>query len=70
MTRIEDGCVGCAAPGYPCLGAACPKRNMTVYYCDLCGEEIDPDEVYANEEHSELCAECLHKLYRRRTTDD
>ena len=39
MVRHEDGCVGCAAPGYPCLGNACPNNDVIVLVCDECGAE-------------------------------
>ena len=62
MTRYEDHCCGCAAPGYPCLGASCPNRNVPVHYCDNCGEELD--EIY-DVDDKELCEECLKEMFRR-----
>lgn len=55
MTRTEDECVNC---GLPCLGNRCPNRNVTRFYCDECGAEADPDELYIDE-NDELCKECL-----------
>ena len=43
MIKIIDMCCDCAAPGYPCRGAMCSYRQVEVYYCDRCGEEIDGD---------------------------
>lgn len=48
--RIENQCVNC---GLPCLGCACPHRNVSVDYCDDCGEEgaeyrIDRDDLCEN----------------------
>ena len=34
MTVIENHCCDCAAPGYPCMGSACPNRRVPVFYCD------------------------------------
>ena len=63
MTRYEDRCCDCAVPGYPCLGSSCPNRNVPVYYCDKCGEEIDGD-IY-DVDGEELCEECLKDMFRR-----
>ena len=60
MLKYEDHCVGCS-DGLPCLGSRCPNKNVPVYYCDECGEEMD--EVY--EDGDELCEECLKKRYRK-----
>ena len=63
MVKIENHCCDCAAPGYPCLGSACPNRNVEVYYCDECGEELD-DDIY-DVDGEELCEECLKERFRR-----
>ena len=63
MVKIENHCCDCAAPGYPCLGSACPNRNVEVYYCDECGEELD-DDIY-DVDGEELCEECLKEMFRR-----
>ena len=60
--KYEDHCCGCATPSYPCLGSSCPNRNVPVYYCDNCGEEIE--EVY-DVDGEELCEECLKEMFRR-----
>ena len=62
MFRIEDHCCGCAVPSYPCAGNACPNKNVKVYYCDHCGEELD--EVY-EVDGEDLCEECLKKMFRK-----
>ena len=62
MMKIEDQCCDCAAPGYPCLGSSCPNRHVEVYYCDVCGEEIEGD-VY--DDGDELCKSCLLERYRK-----
>ena len=60
--KYEDHCCGCATPGYPCLGSSCPNRNISVYYCDQCGEELE--EIY-DVDGEELCEECLKEMFRR-----
>lgn len=61
--KYEDHCRDCAVPGYPCLGSSCPNRNVPVYYCDKCGDELD--EVY-DVDGEELCEDCLKERFRRR----
>ena len=63
MVRYENHCCDCAVPGYPCLGSSCPNRNVPVYYCDECGDEIDGD-IY-DADGKELCEECLKDMFRR-----
>lgn len=63
MKRIEDQCMGCAVPGYPCLGASCPNRNVEVYYCDRCGAEIGDDLFEVDGE--DLCEDCLKEMFRK-----
>ena len=63
MMRVENRCFDCAAPGYPCRGAMCPNRQVEVYYCDRCGEEIDGDIYEVDGE--EICEECLKEIYRK-----
>ena len=41
MITYEDECCGCATPAYPCMGDACPNRNVPHLYCDRCKEEAD-----------------------------
>lgn len=54
MERIENDCVGCELP---CLGDACPYRNVPHYYCDECKEE---DQLYLFDEE-QLCINCIVK---------
>ena len=63
MKKIENHCCSCAAPGYPCLGSACPNINVPVYYCDKCKEEIEGDVYEADEQ--ELCESCLCDKFRK-----
>lgn len=45
MSRIENHCCNCAAPGYPCRGSLCPNRRVEVDDLDGCDEELeDVDE--------------------------
>ena len=62
MIRYEDHCCDCAVPGYPCLGSSCPNRNVPVYYCDKCGDELE--DIY-DLDGEELCEECLKEMFRR-----
>ena len=62
MVRYEDHCCDCAVPGYPCRGSSCPYRNVPVYYCDDCGDEIE--DVY-DVDGEELCEECLKDMFRK-----
>lgn len=59
MISVENECVGCTSMGLPCLGAACPNRNVTRYYCDKCGEEIMEEDYY----EEELCPDCFYLEY-------
>lgn len=61
MTIIENRCVGCAVPGYPCQGDSCPYRNAEITYCDHCGFEVEGRVYYEN--GMELCYECREELF-------
>lgn len=54
MIRKENLCVGCETCT---LGRGCPLLNVTVYECDVCGQEA----VYQIEDQ-DLCAECAHEV--------
>lgn len=60
--RIENHCCDCASGSYPCLGSSCPNRNVEVYYCDRCGEQLE--DVY-DVDGEDLCEECLKKMFRK-----
>ena len=53
--RTENRCVGC---GISCKGNSCSNRNVEVYYCDECDEEISFDEVFRHEGF-DLCEACF-----------
>lgn len=52
MIEITDECVDC---GLPCLGKACPYKNVKRFYCDRCGEETT---IY-HFEGEQLCIDCV-----------
>ncbi len=58
MRVTENECVDC---GKPCMGNACPYRNVTRFYCDECKEE-EPLYYYDGEE---LCIECIKDRLER-----
>ena len=58
MITIENRCCDCAVPGYPCRGSSCPNRSVEIHYCDKCGEQLDRDEIYEDEDGFELCVSC------------
>jgi formylmethanofuran dehydrogenase subunit E len=62
MVIKENHCVNC---GLPCLGPSCPNRNVEVYYCDKCNEELPHDKIY-DVDDEELCEECLKEKFIRR----
>jgi len=51
MKQLENHCVDC---GLPCMGNTCPYRNVTVYYCDQCGEENAGYKI----DGMDLCSSC------------
>lgn len=64
MSKVyEDECCGCAVPAYPCMGSACPNRNVPHYFCDKCKEEFEPEALYVTEDDEEICSECLLNRY-------
>ena len=62
MRTVEDRCVGCTSLGMHCIGSSCRTRNVEVYYCDKCGEELE--EIY-DVDGQELCEECLKEMFIR-----
>lgn len=56
MIKITNECVG-ACPERMCT-STCPCLNVKRYYCDCCGEEYDPEDLYKFDGDM-LCAECL-----------
>jgi hypothetical protein len=58
MKIIENECVDC---GLPCIGNACPYRNVARFYCDECNEET---EIYYFD-GQELCIDCIEKKLQK-----
>lgn len=67
MAKVyEDECCGCAVPAYPCMGSACPNRNVLHLICDKCKEDVE--ELY-DTENGELCEECTLKQFKKVVID-
>lgn len=54
MRKVEDQCVSC---GLPCMGNACPYKNVVCYYCDKCGDET----TLYHFDGEELCLDCIQE---------
>ena len=57
MRKTESECVGCTSLGLYCMGAGCPNREVTRYYCDRCGSET----TLYHFDGEELCIDCIEK---------
>lgn len=57
--QIVNECVSC---GLPCLGSACPNRNIARFTCDDCEEYFDTDELYMYDGEM-FCSDCLLKKF-------
>ena len=62
MVKYENECCGCAVPAYPCMGSACPNRNVPHFYCDECKEDVETLYYY---DGKELCLECIEKMLEK-----
>ena len=60
MITYEDECCGCTTESYPCLGSACPNRNVKHLYCDKCKDDVEKLYKYDGQE---ICEECLLKEF-------
>lgn len=58
MIEYIDECIGCPADK-GCIGDACAYSSVPVYYCDECGEEFDPEDLYYDDNKDMLCERCL-----------
>lgn len=58
--RYEDTCVGCPS-NMGCIGNACPNKNVPIYVCDHCYEDIDGDIYEVDGE--DLCEGCLKRMF-------
>lgn len=61
MVIIENHCVDCDRP---CIGDACPNRNVEVHYCDKCDEELALKDIY-EVDGEELCLSCLKECFKK-----
>lgn len=59
MVWYEDHCVGCP-PELGCFGASCPNKNVKIYECDSCHEEVSPGELFHWNGY-ECCIDCIKK---------
>ena len=64
MIKSENHCVGCPKE-MGCMGSACPNRNVEVAYCDVCGCEVDIDELY-EVNGTDFCEDCLKEEFKKR----
>ncbi len=64
MRVFENQCCSCATPAYPCIGSACPNRNVLVYYCDICNSPIEEGHLYCVDEE-DVCEDCLKNKFRK-----
>lgn len=62
MEKTVNECVGCRDLGKPCLGSACPNRNILKFFCDRCG--IEMTDIY-DVDGEELCEDCLKEMFKR-----
>jgi len=66
MVRLEDDCVGCQLP---CLGSACPYKNVLHFYCDVCENEVEEGELW-DVDGTHMCEDCLKDNFLKVTADD
>ncbi|MCD8200494.1 MAG: hypothetical protein LUD47_00280 [Clostridia bacterium] len=61
MIKYEDDCVGCP-PEMGCMGNVCKYKHAPHYYCDVCGEEYQPEDLFMIDDKMvcEGCAEENH----------
>lgn len=57
MVEYENQCCDCTASGYPCMGKDCRLRNVKVYVCDCCHDEVD--KLFEYDTGEQLCVDCL-----------
>lgn len=55
MIRLDDDCVECSKP----CTSSCPMYHpQPHYYCDVCGEERYPEDLY-DVDGVMVCGDCL-----------
>ena len=67
MIRYENQCCDCATGSYPCLGNTCPRKNVKIIICDICGANCEADcgtesELFPYED-KEICYSCYNSIY-------
>lgn len=62
MITYENECCGCAVPAYPCIGDACPNRNVPHLYCDRCENQVD---TLYHFDWQELCIDCIEEMMEK-----
>lgn len=60
MVNIKNECNNC---GEPCLDNKCNMKVVEHYYCDNCGDEFDPDDIYIFN-GKDLCRWCLLSQFK------
>lgn len=61
MVKYESFCNGCRSVGLHCMGSGCDNYyKKPVYYCDVCGRQVDED-CEVDGEH--LCDWCYEEKY-------
>lgn len=63
MITYENECVGPCPQG--CMGSSCRYQHVPHYFCDECGEEFDPEDLYENGGDSMICTECILDQYKK-----
>ena len=63
MRKFTKDCVDCTSIGLQCMGKGC-SIGYTEYFCDKCGNEFEPEELYVNDDGEELCDYCFLSNYK------
>lgn len=58
MMEIENDCVGCPQG---CIN--CGRKHSRYFYCDDCGDCVEPDKLYIYD-GEELCESCLVERFK------
>lgn len=61
VIKYEDECVGPCPQG--CIH--CGRKHIPHFFCDECGEEYDPEELYDNGGGDFICRDCILKQYSK-----
>jgi hypothetical protein len=69
MRTIENRCLGCDAPGYPCKAPFCHRLRVEVIYCDECEAEIG-DRFFFTVNGKEYCPKCYYKFFEEENVEE